>query len=279
MQGKKESVRWQFTVPPGYRRHAAADPGETLARIAAGGNAGYCFHHNGAFEVVLRALGFAVERRSGQVWGREHPPLNHLALLVTIAGRRWWPDVGLGDAFRDPVEVGTGEIRQGPFRYEITDAGAWSFRHDPAVDSIAGLDVRARCPSDPEVAAAHRVLSTPPDGRFTRTLVILKRDGTGIERLRGIRYQRTGDGAFRRDLRSYDDWRAALEPLGISLTRAADDELRSLHTRMLAAQAKLQRVTTRNVAGEYRLRTRRSGLTRGAGPVAREIWCALGRKR
>jgi N-hydroxyarylamine O-acetyltransferase len=46
-------------------RPDSTDPGETLGRIAAGGNAGYCFHHNGAFEVVLRALGFAVERRLG----------------------------------------------------------------------------------------------------------------------------------------------------------------------------------------------------------------------
>ena len=145
------------------------DPAETLERIAAGGNAGYCFHHNGAFEVVLRALGFAVERRSGHVWGRAVPELNHLVLLVTIDGRRWWPDLGLGDALRDPVEVVPGEIRQGPFRYEIAEAGAgaWTFRHDPAAGSFPGLDVRASRPADAEVAAAHRVLSTPPDGRFT----------------------------------------------------------------------------------------------------------------
>ena len=54
-------------------RPDSTDPAETLERIAAGGNAGYCFHHNGAFEVVLRALGFAVERRSGHVWGRGGP--------------------------------------------------------------------------------------------------------------------------------------------------------------------------------------------------------------
>ncbi|MGH3252877.1 MAG: arylamine N-acetyltransferase family protein, partial [Trebonia sp.] len=101
-------------------RPDSTDPAETLERIAAGGNAGYCFHHNGAFEVVLRALGFAVERRSGHVWGNEIPRLNHLVLLVTIDGHRWWPDLGLGDALRDPVEVVAGEIRQGPFRYEIS---------------------------------------------------------------------------------------------------------------------------------------------------------------
>jgi arylamine N-acetyltransferase len=221
-------------------RPDSTDPGQTLKRIAAGGNAGYCFHHNGAFEVVLHALGFAVERRSGQVWGRTTPPLNHLALLVTIDGRRWWPDLGLGDAFRDPVEVVAGEIRQGPFKYQITDAGAeaWSFRHDPAAGSIAGLDVRASRPADAEVAAAHRVLSTPPDGRFTRTLVVLRRDDAGTEGLRGIRYQRIGDGAFTRDLASYDDWRTVMESLGVGLADVAGDELRSLHARMLAAHEK-----------------------------------------
>src|SRR6202042_2053270 len=128
------------------------DPGHTLERIAGGGNAGYCFHHNGAFEIVLRALGFAVERRSGHVWGGEIPALNHLVLLVTIDGRRWWPDLGLGDALRDPVEVAAGPVRQGPFSYEITDvaSGAWRFRHDPAAHSFEGLDVGAASPSDAE---------------------------------------------------------------------------------------------------------------------------------
>ena len=219
------------------------DPEETLARIAAGGNAGYCFHQNGAFEVVLRSLGFAVERRYGHVWrtpeDRATPQLNHLVLLATIDGRRWWPDLGLGDGFRDPVEVVAGEFRQDPFSYEITDVGAaeWTFRHDRSSGSFAAIDVHANSPADAEVAAAHRVLSTPPDGRFTRVLVVQRRDGTGAEVLRGIRHQRTGSGAFARDLASYDDWRMVMESLGVSLGGVADEELRSLHARMLAAHA------------------------------------------
>jgi arylamine N-acetyltransferase len=221
-------------------RPDSTDPGQALARIAAGGNAGYCFHHNGAFEVVLRTLGFAVERRAGQVRGRPIPRLNHLVLLVTIDGRRWWPDLGLGDALRVPVEVAAGEIRQGPFRFEITDASedGWTFLHDPAAGMFTALDVRAGSPADAEVAAAHRVLSTPPDGRFTGVLVVARRDDTGADTLRGIRYQRSGDGAFTRDLESSDDWRAALESLGVSLAGVTGDELRSLHARMLAAHEK-----------------------------------------
>jgi arylamine N-acetyltransferase len=224
-------------------RPDSTDPGQTLERIAAGGNAGYCFHHNGAFEVVLRSLGFTVERRFGQVWRtpelRAIPQLNHLVLLATIDGRRWWPDLGLGDAFRDPVEVVEGEIRQGPFRYEITDVGAatWTFRHDTEAGSFAALDVHASHPADAEVAAAHQGMSTPPDGRFTQVLVVLRRDGTGAEALRGIRHRRTGDGAFTRDLASYDDWRMTLASLGVSLAGVTDEELRSLHARMLTTHA------------------------------------------
>ena len=227
-------------------RPDSTDPGETLGRIAAGGNAGYCFHQNGAFELVLRALGFTVERRSGHVRGNEIPQLNneipqlnHLVLLVTIDGRRWWPDLGLGDGLREPVEVVAGGFRQGPFRYEITDVGEeeWTFLHDPAAGSFGALDVRASRPVDAEVAEAHRVLSTPPDGRFSRVLVVQRRDATGTETLRGIRHQRKGDWAFSRDLASYDDWRHAMVSLGVSLGAAADDELRSLHTRMRDAHA------------------------------------------
>jgi len=218
-------------------RPDSTDPAKTLERVAAGGNAGYCFHQNGAFEIVLRALGFTVERRFGQVQGRPFPRLNHLVLLVTIDGRRWWPDLGLGDALREPVEVVVGEIRQGPFRYEITevsDAG-WKFSHDPAAGSFPAVEVRAVQPTDAEVAESHRVLSTPPDGRFTQVLVVQRRDDTGASVLRGIRYRRVGDGASTRDLTSYDDWSAVLESLGVSLAGVTADELRSLHARMRTA--------------------------------------------
>jgi N-hydroxyarylamine O-acetyltransferase len=79
------------------------------------------------------------------------------------------------------------------------------------------------------------VLSTPPDGRFTRALVVQRRDDTGAEVLRGIRHQRIGDGAFTRDLESFDDWRTVMQSLGVSLAGVADDELRPLHARMLTA--------------------------------------------
>ena len=97
------------------------------------------------------------------------------------------------------------------------------------------LDVRAGRPADADVAEAHRVLSTPPDGRFTRVLVAGRRDDTGAGVLRGIRHQRSGRGAFTRDLGSYGGWRAALEHLGVSFAGIAGHETRLLHARVLAA--------------------------------------------
>jgi N-hydroxyarylamine O-acetyltransferase len=115
--------------------------------------------------------------------------------------------------------VAAGEIRQGPFRYEITDASGegWTFWHYSAAGSFTAVDVYADRPTNAEVAEAHRALSTPPDRRFTRVLIVLRRDDTGTGALREIRHQRTGDGAFTCDLASYDEWRPALESLCVSL--------------------------------------------------------------
>ena len=220
-------------------RPDATDPAQALARIAAGGNAGYCFHHNGAFELVLRGLGFAVQRRFGQVWStpeaRAVRELNHLVLLVTIDDRPWWPDLGLGAAFRDPVPVAAGPFEQGPFRYELTEVTehGWTFIQDPVLGGFAAVDVHRESPAGAEIAAAHRMLSTPPDGRFSNVLVVQRRDAAGAEMIRGITHTRVGSAPFTRVLAAYPDWRAALESLGVALAGVTDPELRTLHAGML----------------------------------------------
>ena len=68
-------------------RPPSVAPLDSLARVRRVGRAGYCFHQNGALEVALRELGFAVERRHGHVWTSEDDRhtglLNHLVLAVT----------------------------------------------------------------------------------------------------------------------------------------------------------------------------------------------------
>lgn len=218
------------------------DAAATLARIADGGNAGYCFHHNGAVEAVLRELGFDVSRRPGAQLETLGPSgtLDHLVLVVaglptaTNPGGRWWPDLGYGDGFRDPLPLVAAVHRQGPFRYRVaglTDRG-WTFHHDPD-GSFLGTHVGVVAPTDAEVEAAHRRLATPPDGAFSRRLVVQRRDSTGAWTLRGVRLVRTGTGATCRDLRGYDDWRRALVDLGLTLGEVGEAELRALHQRAL----------------------------------------------
>ena len=62
---------------------------------------GYCFEMNGHLEAELRSLGFecySVEVRIMK--GRDYvPPCRHRALVVTIDGRKYFCDVGLGFIF------------------------------------------------------------------------------------------------------------------------------------------------------------------------------------
>ena len=220
----------------------AVDPVETLERVAAGGNAGYCFHNNGVFSLALAELGFDVVRRTGQMLEATGPSgtLDHLALeirgLPTAAnpGGRWVVDVGYGDGFRDPLPLVEGHFRQSGFVYRLARVGesGWTFHHDPH-GSFNGSFVRGSVMQE-EVEASHLRLSTPPDGDFTRKLVVQRRDSSGAETVRSIRHLRTGEGAFERELRDFAQWRTALGGLGLSFRGIEEDALRELHKRQAA---------------------------------------------
>ncbi|GAA2117104.1 arylamine N-acetyltransferase family protein [Nocardioides bigeumensis] len=129
-------------------RPASTEPADVVARLGRGGRAGYCFHQNGALGSLLVALGYDVDRRHGHVWTdpghRFDTSLNHLVLLVRrlptddhLSGT-WWPDVGLGEGFRDPVPLTAGQVRDPSLDFEVmevTDEG-WSFRG--GVDTVRG---------------------------------------------------------------------------------------------------------------------------------------------
>lgn len=225
----------------------SVDPESSLLRVGELGRAGYCFHQNAVLELVLRDLGFEVSRRHGHVWTREEhrhdPSLNHLVLVVSglptadnPAGH-WWPDVGLGEGFWEPLPLVVGEYADGPFAFEITEVrpDGWSFLNDPN-GSFTGLEVTDR-PTDPmTVLAAHATLSTPPDGRFTGLLVVQRRDEAGLYTVRGCVSSRV-DAAGRHevDLTTYDAWRAALVDIGVNLEGFAEADLRALFERSSTA--------------------------------------------
>jgi arylamine N-acetyltransferase len=227
----------------------SVDPEASLARVGEVGRAGYCLHQNAVLELVLRDLGFEVERRHGHEWTDPElsgsDALNHLVLVVSglptddnPAGR-WWPDVGLGEGHLDVLPLVPGKYLDGPFTFEITEVreDGWSARNDPT-GSFVGLEVTTRPTDQASIEAAHALLSTPPDGEFARVMVVQRRDEDGLETVRGCMKVRVdADGKHEVELTTYDAWRAALVDIGISLEGITEDALHDLWQRSQAAHA------------------------------------------
>lgn len=222
-------------------------PADSLERVASTGRAGYCFHQNGALEAALVALGFSVERRFGHVWTQpEHhswTELNHLVLVVTDLptdanpGGRWWPDVGLGEGFVEPLPLLPGTYADGPLNFTIGDIDddGWVFTNDPS-GSFTGLEARPWRVDRSVVEVAHVELSTPPDGPFTKVLVVQRRASDAMHTVRGcVAIRIDSDGRHERDLATYDDWRTGLDDIGLPLHDVDADDLHRLFDRMLHA--------------------------------------------
>ena len=231
-------------------RPASVGAVDSLRRIGRGGRGGYCLSQNHAFALALELLGYDVTLRRGRVWSRpedRHPAdpesFNHLVIIVdeletrANPGGRWWPDVGLGDGFLDPLPLTLGEHEQDGFCYRLEGAPrlGWSFWHDPR-GTFTGIETFRRLPEG-SLEECHRHLSTSPDSPFTRVLVSMRRTTTGIDTVRGCVLTRLDrDGVDQVDLTSYDEWRAALT--GVTLLPVddvAEDELRRLFDRMVVA--------------------------------------------
>lgn len=221
------------------------DPRASVRRVGEVGRLGYCFHQNGAAELMLRSLGYAVERRHGQVWKGQPDPegdLNHLVLVVTIPGReheRWWFDVGLGDGFAEPVLLADGPFSDASgfgYALEGVDESGWLYRHDPAMGTFDGLLVTDRPSDDAAVGAAHRHLSTSDDSMFRQMFVVQRRDPAGVDTVRGCMWTRIEPGRREeRELVDFDEWREALaDGLRLSLAGVDDERLRGLHRWLLA---------------------------------------------
>lgn len=225
-------------------RPPSVDAVASLERIGDLGRAGYCFHQNGALELVLRDLGFEVARRHGHVWTDESDRggsfLNHLVLHVADLpsaenpGGEWWVDVGLGDGFRDPMPLVVGKHRQGPFTYVVEEVrpDGWSLRHD-VTGSFAGVEVTTRATEPADVLASHAELCAPGAGVFAKILVVQRRHASGCTTLRGcVLTQADATGKSQTDLDTWEAWRAALGDLHLPLDDVDEAELRALYARM-----------------------------------------------
>jgi N-hydroxyarylamine O-acetyltransferase len=206
-------------------RPTTVDPSESARRILDRRRGGYCFHLNGAFSLLLRALGYDVVWHRAGVQGSPASPAgagaaNHLAL--TVHGLRsddcpsgdWLVDTGLGDALHTPLPLREGIYVQGPMTFAMrpsaAEPGGWRLQHDPR-GSFFAMDFRAARATVRDFVARHEVLSTSPESSFVRTCSVQRRDADGVDSLRGCVLHRDGlAGSSARMVETPDAWFSAL---------------------------------------------------------------------
>ena len=232
-------------------RPTTVDYAESAERIVKRGRGGYCFHLNGAFGLLLEALGYEVSRRRGTV---QPPPetapsrlLNHLVVLVhglpTSAHPEgtWWAEVGFGDGSIRPLALRAGSEADPPHTYVLDPsplyAGGWRvLQQEGDGDGVAIIDVDTQAPSEAELAAAHERLSTSPESGFVRTTTFQRRDALGVDVLRARTLSRVEPGGTRRRLLADEgEWLAALaEVFDLPLADVDAAERRALWERVRA---------------------------------------------
>lgn len=208
-------------------RATSVDPHAAADRIVGRQQGGYCFHLNGAFAVLLSALGYRVTWHRSGVQRRTDPApvganANHLGLTVRLGAERWIVDVGLGDALYEPIPLRWGTYAQGPFAFTLrpseVEAGGWRLDHDPR-GGFTGVDVAPAAAGLGDFAAQHTHLSTSPDSSFVRVMTALRRHAEGVDALRGcLLTQVFGDATTSITVDKAVDWFGVLADLfGLTL--------------------------------------------------------------
>lgn len=206
----------------------ALDEDALFDKIVKRRRGGFCYELNGAFAVVLEALGYTVTRLGARVFGggRWGPPFDHLALLVSTpdgAEPSWLVDVGFGAHSRHPLRWDDRAEQVDPdgrFTLVDTDGGDVEVVKDGAPQYQVELRPRMLADFGPTCWWQQ----TSPDSHFTRDTICSRVDGGGRVTISGRTLIRTRDGVRTEKplasdeavLAAYRDW------FGIRLDRVPE---------------------------------------------------------
>jgi N-hydroxyarylamine O-acetyltransferase len=176
---------------------------DLIGKIVVRRRGGFCYELNGAFAVLLCALGFGVRRVAARVFGggRLGPPFDHLALVVHPADGSgpWLADVGFGSHSTFPLLLGSDQEQDDP-------AGRFSFGQTPDgdIDVLKDgepqyrIELRERQLEDFEPTCWWQ--QTSPRSHFTQGLICsLLTDDDGRVSLSGRTLIRTVGGSRTED--------------------------------------------------------------------------------
>jgi N-hydroxyarylamine O-acetyltransferase len=172
--------------------------GDLVAKIVTRRRGGFCYELNGAFALLLEALGAQVVRVAARVHGagRLGPPFDHLALVVRLPGAsgRWLADVGFGSHSTYPLRF---DSRQG----QADPAGLFSLADTQADD----VDVLKDGQPQYRVERRERSLAdfiptcwwqqTSPESHFTQSTICSRLTEDGRISLSGRTLIRTSGGS------------------------------------------------------------------------------------
>ncbi len=143
--------------------------GDLISKIVTRRRGGFCYELNGAFALLLEALGARVTRVAARVYdgGRLGPPFDHLALIVHLPGGRWLADVGFGAHSTYPLRFGSRREQDDPggrFRLAGAPDGDLDVLRDG--EPQYRIERRERCLADFGPACWWQ--QTSPQSHFTR---------------------------------------------------------------------------------------------------------------
>jgi N-hydroxyarylamine O-acetyltransferase len=170
---------------------------DLISKIVTRRRGGFCYELNGAFALLLEALGADVVRLAARVYGdgRIGPPFDHLALAVRLpeGNGRWLADVGFGSHTIYPLRYDS--------RHEQNDPGG----RFVLVDAESGdLDVLRDGQPQYRIEPRERALAdfiptcwwqqTSPQSHFTQNTICSRLTPEGRVTLSGRTLIKTDDG-------------------------------------------------------------------------------------
>ncbi|PWI45344.1 arylamine N-acetyltransferase [Streptomyces sp. ICBB 8177] len=159
------------------------EPGALYDKIVGARRGGFCYELNGAFALLLAALGYRVSLLSARVRGADDrfgPPFDHLALRVEEAagGTVWLADVGFGDHSAYPLrldERGEQSDPRGTFRIARAPDGDL----DVLRDGVPQYRLETRPRELRDFGPTCWWQCTSPASHFTRSPVCTRLTGSG----------------------------------------------------------------------------------------------------
>jgi N-hydroxyarylamine O-acetyltransferase len=184
------------------------DPGALLDKIVTRRRGGFCYELNGAFALLLQALGAEVTRVAARVHGEAGlgPPFDHLALVVRPADGSgpWLADVGFGSHSVYPLLFDSRDPQDDPAaRFLLADAPEADV--EVLKDGRPQYRIERRPRGLDEFVPTCWWQQTSPESHFTRSTICSRLTEDGRVSISGRSLIRTGGGSRTEEQMPDDD--------------------------------------------------------------------------